>query len=77
MDCVCSLILLCISLVSCIFFSFFPDNYGSLKEDGVDGHQEAERVIIINKPQTHQYCNNKIRWKLLKCIIKHTRRTQF
>ncbi|XP_022807594.1 phospholipid-transporting ATPase IA-like [Stylophora pistillata] len=35
------------------------DNYGSLKNDVTDG-SEAERVIIINKPQTQQFCNNKI-----------------
>ncbi|XP_032231937.1 phospholipid-transporting ATPase IA isoform X2 [Nematostella vectensis] len=35
-----------------------PDNYGSL-DDGGD-ELDAERVIIINKPQVRQYCNNKI-----------------
>ncbi|KXJ22396.1 phospholipid-transporting ATPase IA [Exaiptasia diaphana] len=36
-----------------------PDNYGSLQDDTTDGH-DAERIIIINKPQIRQYCNNKI-----------------
>lgn len=43
------------------FLSIFTDNYGSLKNDVTDG-SEAERVIIINKPQTQQFCNNKIRF---------------
>lgn len=39
----------------------FVDNYGSLKSDSTDGSGEADRIIIINKPQTQQFCNNKIR----------------
>ncbi|XP_020607976.1 phospholipid-transporting ATPase IB-like isoform X2 [Orbicella faveolata] len=38
------------------------ENYGSLKSevsDTTDG-SEADRIIIINKPQTQQFCNNKI-----------------
>lgn len=38
------------------------ENYGSLKSevsDSTDG-SEADRIIIINKPQTQQFCNNKI-----------------
>ena len=43
---------------------FVVENYGSLKSevsDSTDG-SEADRIIIINKPQTQQFCNNKIRW---------------
>ncbi|KAJ7357638.1 Phospholipid-transporting ATPase IA [Desmophyllum pertusum] len=40
------------------------DNYGSLKSDVLDG-AEADRIIIINKPQTQQFCNNKIRSPVL------------
>ena len=46
------------------FFFFVVENYGSLKSevsDSTDG-SEADRIIIINKPQTQQFCNNKIRW---------------
>jgi len=42
---------------------FVVENYGSLKSevaDSTDG-SEADRIIIINKPQTQQFCNNKIR----------------
>ena len=41
----------------------FVENYGSLKSDSTDG-SEADRIIIINKPQTQQFCNNKIRWDM-------------
>ena len=40
----------------------FAENYGSLKSDSTDG-SEADRIIIINKPQTHQFCSNKIRYE--------------
>ena len=40
----------------------FAENYGSLKSDSADG-SEADRIIIINKPQTHQFCSNKIRYE--------------
>ena len=46
-----------------IFLVFLlTDNYGALKSDSTDGSCEADRVIIINKPQSQQFCNNKIRW---------------
>lgn len=46
-----------------LFMFFVVENYGSLKSevsDTTDG-SEADRIIIINKPQTQQFCNNKIR----------------
>ena len=46
----------------------FAENYGSLKSDSTDG-SEAERIIIINKPQTHQFCSNKIRYE--NCTRMH------
>ena len=46
----------------------FAENYGSLKSDSTDG-SEAERIIIINKPQTHQFCSNKIRYE--NCTHSH------
>ncbi|XP_031569883.1 phospholipid-transporting ATPase IA-like isoform X2 [Actinia tenebrosa] len=36
-----------------------PDNYGALQDDSADG-SDAERIIIINKPQVRPYCDNKI-----------------
>lgn len=49
------------------------DNYGALKSDSTDGSCEADRVIIINKPQSQQFCNNKIstaKYKFLTFLPK-------
>ncbi|XP_074619710.1 phospholipid-transporting ATPase IA-like isoform X2 [Acropora palmata] len=49
------------------------DNYGALKSDSTDGSCEAGRVIIINKPQSQQFCNNKIstaKYKFLTFLPK-------
>lgn len=41
-----------------IFWVFFSGNYGTV----VDGAEnEADRIIMINRPQVAEYCGNKIR----------------
>jgi len=50
-------------LIPILFIFILVENYGSLKSevcDTTDG-SEADRIIIINKPQTQQFCSNKIR----------------
>ena len=59
------IILMLISIYFSKYLFLFVDNYGSLKSDSTDGSGEADRIIIINKPQTQQFCNNKIRWDVL------------
>lgn len=40
------------------FLGFFSGNYGTV----VDGAEnEADRIIMINRPQVAEYCGNKIR----------------
>ena len=43
--------------------AFLGSNYGTVVDES---HEEADRIIMINRPQTTEYCGNKIRYFAIK-----------
>ena len=42
---------------------FLGSNYGTVVDES---HDEADRIIMINRPQATEYCGNKIRYFAIK-----------